>query len=129
MTLEELEERIKKIEELIQQISRQPVEYNINVEKLVVNDPVLEQLTFKLDKIDIKDLSGSLNLGNNFGIKTKTHRKSKTKELEIQMIDNDEACDEHSKEKKQHKSKKSKSEQKDEQENSLNEDNKGSQDS
>lgn len=106
MTLEELEERIKKIEEAIQQISLQPIVYNINVEKLVVKDPVLENLTFKLEKIDIKDLSGSLNLGNNFGIKTKTHRKSKTNEFEIEKINDDEVHKESSKERKHNGSKK-----------------------
>ncbi|MNT65242.1 hypothetical protein D3C72_2032100 [compost metagenome] len=41
----------------------------IHIDNLHVHQPVLENLTFRLDQLDIKELSGSLNLGNNFGAK------------------------------------------------------------
>lgn len=41
--------------------------YYITIEHLQMEQPVLEQLAFRLDSLDIKELSGSLNLGNNFG--------------------------------------------------------------
>lgn len=41
--------------------------YYITIEHLQMERPVLEQLAFQLDSLDIKELSGSLNLGNNFG--------------------------------------------------------------
>ncbi|GMA49844.1 hypothetical protein GCM10025857_12010 [Alicyclobacillus contaminans] len=37
------------------------------VQSLHVDKGALEQLVFKLDSLDIDELSGSLNLGNNFG--------------------------------------------------------------
>ena len=36
----------------------------------------LENLTFRLDQLDIKELSGSLNLGNNFGAKPNGKEKN-----------------------------------------------------
>lgn len=39
----------------------------VNVQSLHVDKASLEQLSFRLDRIDIDELSGSLNLGNNFG--------------------------------------------------------------
>lgn len=39
----------------------------VTVESLHVDQATLENLTFRLDSLDIQELSGSLNLGNNFG--------------------------------------------------------------
>ncbi|MDQ0253584.1 hypothetical protein J2S74_000956 [Evansella vedderi] len=47
------------------------------MEKLDINDPVIENLTFRLDNLDIKDLSGALNLGTNFGITVNQDEKKK----------------------------------------------------
>jgi hypothetical protein len=52
---------------------------DIHIENLNVHDPVLENLTFRLDKLDIKELSGALNMGNNFGVEVKEKPKSKEK--------------------------------------------------
>lgn len=53
------------------QQDRQPEQvkpsYYITIEHLQMEQPILEQLAFRLDSLDIKELSGSLNLGNNFG--------------------------------------------------------------
>jgi DNA repair exonuclease SbcCD ATPase subunit len=87
LTIEELEEKIKKLEDIIDSMSKIPPQYYINIEKLVVNDPVLENLTFQLDKLDIKDLSGNLNLGNNFGVKTKEDKKMKEKIKKAQQVE------------------------------------------
>lgn len=67
--LEEMDKKIKKMEDIIEQISSKPLEYHINIEKLDIHNPVLENLTFRLDKLDIKELGGALNLGNNFGVR------------------------------------------------------------
>lgn len=79
MTLEELEERIRKLEETIDKMNKTPNEYYFNIDKLIVNDPILENLIFQLDKLDIKELGGTLNLGNNFGVETKDEKKIKDK--------------------------------------------------
>ncbi|MBC8079956.1 MAG: hypothetical protein H7X86_06400 [Gorillibacterium sp.] len=66
--LEELICRLDYLEREIRQHSAPAnAQYYITVEHMQVDRPVLEQLTFQLDSLDISELSGSLNLGNNFG--------------------------------------------------------------
>ncbi|NQX66829.1 hypothetical protein HQN90_11910 [Paenibacillus alba] len=65
--VQQLERRLKKLEdELANLTAKHP---QIRIDTLHVHQPVLENLTFRLDHLDIKELSGSLNLGNNFGAK------------------------------------------------------------
>jgi len=59
--------RIKQREAESGQLDRPKPTYYITIEHLQMERPVLEQLAFQLDSLDIKELSGSLNLGNNFG--------------------------------------------------------------
>lgn len=67
LTVQQLERRLKKLEEEISHlVAKHP---QIHIDTLHVHQPVLENLTFRLDHLDIKELSGSLNLGNNFGAK------------------------------------------------------------
>lgn len=114
MTLEELEEKIKKIEELekkigkleelVDKMGKIPPQYYFKIDKVIINEPVLEELTFQLDKLDIKDLSGSLNLGNNFGIKTKEDKKMKEKLKKAQKMG--ETLEENLRQEKKHNEKK-----------------------
>ncbi|GGI45947.1 hypothetical protein GCM10008018_14670 [Paenibacillus marchantiophytorum] len=65
--VQQLEKRLKQLEEdLAKLVTKHP---QIHIDVLHVHQPVLENLTFRLDHLDIKELSGSLNLGNNFGAK------------------------------------------------------------
>lgn len=65
--LQQLERRLKKLEEELSQLtSKHP---QIHIDNVHIHQPVLDNLTFRLDALDIKELSGSLNLGNNFGTK------------------------------------------------------------
>jgi ABC-type Fe3+-citrate transport system substrate-binding protein len=89
-TLEQHDERLlAKVRELtlkIEQLENKieaSTEYkiNIHIEKFYAQKPVLEELTFKFDGINIKDLSGSLNLGNNIGL----HKSSQKPELAAQQ--------------------------------------------
>jgi len=66
LLLREIYKKIMSIEEEVEKLKAKP-EYHINVEKLDVQQ--LENLIFRLDNIDIKDLSGTLNIGNNFDTK------------------------------------------------------------
>lgn len=65
--VQQLERRLRKLEkELADLTAKHP---KIHIDTLHIHQPVLENLTFRLDQLDIKELSGSLNLGNNFGAK------------------------------------------------------------
>lgn len=75
LLLREIYKKIISIEVEVEKLKNKP-EYHINIEKLDVQQ--LENLTFALDTLDIKDLSGTLNIGNNFDTK-KPPYKSKGK--------------------------------------------------
>ncbi|MBU9712327.1 hypothetical protein [Evansella tamaricis] len=68
------------------------IEYHITVENIDIKDPVLESLTFQLDSVDVKELSGALNLGNNFGtsVNQKEKKDPKDKEEEKKKIEMEE---------------------------------------
>ena len=74
-----IDQRIEKLEKLIEELSEKTFEYHINIEKLDIHNPKLDELTFQLDTIDVEELSGALNVGNNFGIQV--HQKDKNKAL------------------------------------------------
>lgn len=78
--LKELRHRLSHLEETVEQVAQKAFEYNVNIEHVHIHDPVLEQLTFRLDELDISDISGALNLGNNFGVRVE--QKSKASESE-----------------------------------------------
>lgn len=64
--LRQLIERVDQLEKKVDQFQKT----EIKVEQLTINNPVIENLTdltFRLDELNIKELSGSLNMGNNFG--------------------------------------------------------------
>lgn len=65
--VQQLERRLRKLEEQLADLTAKHPK--IHIDTLHIHQPVLENLTFRLDQLDIKELSGSLNLGNNFGAK------------------------------------------------------------
>lgn len=75
--LAELKHKIKKMEQIIQNIDNKSPEYHINIEKITIENPQLDNLTFRLDKLDIKELGGALNMGNNFGVEVVKEQKHK----------------------------------------------------
>ena len=92
--LAELRDKIKKMEQTIRYINNNSPEYHINIEKITIENPQLDNLTFRLDKLDIKELGGALNMGNNFGVEVvrgKKYRQQsknrKSKVNNIQIID------------------------------------------
>lgn len=66
-TAEDLEKKVQQLEERMKQ-SQPANEYHFHIEKLEIQNPVMENLSFNLDNLDIEELSGALNLGNNFGV-------------------------------------------------------------
>lgn len=65
----ELENIIERLEHAISE-SKNHGTVHITVEHIHVHRAVLESLTLCMDKLDIKELSGSLNIGNNMGAMT-----------------------------------------------------------
>jgi len=64
----QLAEMTQYLKTLTNQVSEHRV--HITVESLHVDQASLEKLVFQLDNLDIQELSGSLNLGNNFSEST-----------------------------------------------------------
>lgn len=73
----ELYREIKELKQTIQNLQGKHVEYHIHLDQVDIHDPTLEQLTFQLETLDIDELSGALNLGNNFGVQVKPKGSSK----------------------------------------------------
>lgn len=63
----ELDARFARMEEALAQIKDKLPQ--VIIENVVIERPVLEKLEFRFDGLEIEHLSGSLNLGNNFGLK------------------------------------------------------------
>jgi hypothetical protein len=51
------------------------LETHIEIDTLNVKDPVIENLTFKFDKIELDEVSGALNMGNNWPTDFKSYHK------------------------------------------------------
>lgn len=75
--VDELYKEIKELKQTIQSLQGKHVEYHIHFDQVDIHDPNLEQLTFQLDHLDIDELSGALNLGNNFGVQVKPKGSTK----------------------------------------------------
>ncbi|OCT10967.1 hypothetical protein A8709_04490 [Paenibacillus pectinilyticus] len=88
-TVHLLEQRLRKLEEQLADLSAKHP--RIHIDNLHVHQPVLENLTFRLDHLDIKELSGSLNLGNNFGAKptAKAHAEEVDKTFQRAQVSKD----------------------------------------
>lgn len=74
--LQEIVKKIDAIEKRLKEVHDQHTVYHITIQNLDIHDPVLKELTFSLENLDIKELSGALNMGNNFGPKVEQKSKS-----------------------------------------------------
>ena len=63
-----LASKIEQLEQALLQLAKETRKQSIVVRQLHINHPVVENVTFRLDALDIEELSGSLNLGNNFDV-------------------------------------------------------------
>ncbi|TCP64898.1 hypothetical protein [Baia soyae] len=66
----QLSDKIDHLESSVKELLNRSSEVHIHIHQLDIHQPVLEQLTFRLDQLDIDELSGSLNIGNNLGIQS-----------------------------------------------------------
>ena len=64
----ELKERLDQLEKLIKTLEGQGVSYYINIEHADIQGPIVDKLDYNFEKLDVKEVSGALNLGNNFGV-------------------------------------------------------------
>ncbi|UCZ53970.1 hypothetical protein LGQ02_04080 [Bacillus shivajii] len=62
--IQALEQQIARLQETLQQ--KEKVDVYIEIHHLNLEHFDLADLSFRLDSLDIKELSGTLNLGNNF---------------------------------------------------------------
>lgn len=87
-----LETRIQELERLLKETLREQQQApasvpppqqtsppNIHIHTMHVHHATMDSLSFRLDALDIKELSGSLNLGNNFGTNMKKPSPAKSK--------------------------------------------------
>lgn len=74
--LERLERRVQELQEVINRIAAELAavlkdlagqNFDIHVDRLAVDKVHLDKLIFKIDGIGVKDLSGSLSIGVNYG--------------------------------------------------------------
>ncbi|WP_067618277.1 hypothetical protein [Alicyclobacillus acidiphilus] len=79
-TLARLDELVRTVQQALERAADHRV--HVEVEHLHVDEVSLDELVFRLDRLHIDELSGSLNMGNNFGtdtIKSKRIQMSGTK--------------------------------------------------
>ncbi len=76
----EMKTKLEQLEKAVDRSNQRPAEYHVSIEHLHVDRPVLEQLLFRLDRLDVDEISGSLNLGNNFG--TASNRQMDERSME-----------------------------------------------
>ncbi|MDQ0417696.1 hypothetical protein J2Z48_001869 [Croceifilum oryzae] len=76
-TSQQLSAKLDHLESSVKELLNRSSEVHIHIHQLDIHQPVLEQLTFRLDQLDIDELSGSLNIGNNLGIQAPKKSVSK----------------------------------------------------
>jgi hypothetical protein len=77
--VDDINKRLKLIEEILKEIKKKPLKCHITIEEINLDNLQLENLIFNLEKIDVKELSGALNIGNNFGVTVNKEGKKNDK--------------------------------------------------
>ncbi len=73
--LEQILNQLISIDKQLKSLKENQSEYHFSIDVVNIHDPHLDELKFQLESLDIKDLSGVLNIGNNFG--TNAHHQKK----------------------------------------------------
>lgn len=73
--IDELHQKMNRFEERVQDRNDSSIIVHIDVKDIHLQELNLEELAFHLDKLDIKELSGMLNLGNTFSPVNQTKGK------------------------------------------------------
>ncbi|WEG11416.1 hypothetical protein PU629_14755 [Pullulanibacillus sp. KACC 23026] len=75
-----LKMRLDELEKMIKDMKDKGRSYYINIEHAEIQGPIVDKLDYNFDKLDIKEVSGALNLGNNFGVRVGKLTKKDGKE-------------------------------------------------
>lgn len=67
--IKQLKIRLDELEKLMKSLKGQGMSYYVNIEHAEIQGPVVDKLDYNFDKLDVKEVSGALNLGNNFGVR------------------------------------------------------------
>ncbi|HEU4963637.1 MAG TPA: hypothetical protein VFV52_07225 [Bacilli bacterium] len=85
-SLDDLLRKIHELETLLQeQVEKVLDAPRITVEHMHLYYPKVEDLKFSLETLHIKELSGALNMGNNFGVKVEPKPKEEQKKQDEQQ--------------------------------------------
>lgn len=79
--LDKLYNQVQKIHSMLEKMTKNEKVYFINIEKVDFHGPILDELEFIFDKIDVKEVSGALNIGNNFGVSVEGNKEKKNENV------------------------------------------------
>lgn len=85
--LHNIEERLNHLEQSLNKVTEEGFKNNIQIDTLHVDNVTLDKFEFRFDQLDIEEVSGALNLGNNFGVRV--HPKISLKRREAGDISED----------------------------------------
>jgi hypothetical protein len=71
----QIKELMDKIDLLIKALKDQGKFNYVNIEHADIQGPLVDKLNYNFDKLDVKEVSGALNLGTTFGVKVAEKRK------------------------------------------------------
>jgi len=74
--VDSLLKRVNELEQLLKNKENTSIQVQVDIQEFNLQELSLEELAFHLDKLDIKELSGMLNLGNTFSPKILGKNKS-----------------------------------------------------
>ncbi|TCP21952.1 hypothetical protein EV207_13839 [Scopulibacillus darangshiensis] len=75
--LKELKDKLDHLDKMMKAMKGQGMSYYVNIEHADIHGPVVDQLDYNFDNVDVKEVSGALNLGNNFGVRVSGVKKKK----------------------------------------------------
>lgn len=81
-SLEKLAEQVSNIERLLAELQKSSATH-VTVEHLHMYNPKIEDLKFSLESLHVEELSGALNMGNNFGVRVEQKPKGGRKKIKI----------------------------------------------
>ncbi|KGP74071.1 hypothetical protein [Pontibacillus yanchengensis] len=85
-TIQQLQRQILELQKSISTEQQKGNEFHFHIQHVDIKDPTLEQLTFSLESLDIEELSGALNVGNNFGVSVDTPEKKQQSQQQNQQV-------------------------------------------
>lgn len=69
LQINEVVNQLKQVQDQLQWLTKGLQQMgNIQIQRLVLNQPHLENLIYQMERLEIKEVSGTLNVGNNFGL-------------------------------------------------------------